>query len=599
MTSDYVTRPRNTMYGPLVYLNYGARSDYAVLSGLGINVTGCVCLARYGATFRGSQVKLAQENGCVGLVPYTDPEQFGPKEGHPAYPKGGSLPLSGVQRGTGVYRRPYEEAVQDRTVPSIPVTPISSGDALHFLRQLKQTHRAPDSWQGGLNSSYCIGPGFGGEGLENSLAYIEVNSYFENKTIVNVIGTIYGSQEPDRPILLGSHRDTWVLGAVDASGATATLMEIARALGQMRGRGWRPGRTITLASWDGSEYCMIGSTEYVEDKAKTLFQNAVAYINVDFCVSGTDFVNGVGTPLLIPVFYEAAKQVATPSNRSLSVYEELVQKVETINGRPILATLSADSDYTPFIQSIGVSSMAFTYSSDPKTSPYTFYAMYHSLHDTFSWMKKFIDSDFTYHLAIGQLWLRAALVMATSPILPFGVIEYGDKLSELASSLNETFYDTLVQKNISLNFLFESVAFFKSSAFKLQTAIEYVKSQHFNEATRLKLWRVLNAKLIGVERAFIVPEGLPGRPHLKHAVFAPSQFNNYKTSSFPGVTDALVQQDWCQARRQVSVAGVCIRSAADIMSESLEAAIYVEVARSEKMSSQDNLAASSEYRSWG
>ena len=37
----------------------------------------------------------------------------------------------------------------------------------------------------------------------------------------------------DRYVMLGNHRDSWVLGAIDPSSGTATMMELSRVLGQL------------------------------------------------------------------------------------------------------------------------------------------------------------------------------------------------------------------------------------------------------------------------------------------------------------------------------------------------------------------------------
>ena len=65
-------------------------------------------------------------------------------------------------------------------------------------------------------------------------------------------------------VILGNHRDAWVFGAVDPNSGTAVLQEMARAFGTLRTKGWRPGRSIVLCSWDAEEYGLIGSTEWVE-----------------------------------------------------------------------------------------------------------------------------------------------------------------------------------------------------------------------------------------------------------------------------------------------------------------------------------------------
>ena len=56
----------------------------------------------------------------------------------------------------GFYRVPYSKLMEDEGVPSIPVQPLSYGDAIHFLSQLEE-HDVPNSdWEGGLNITYKI-----------------------------------------------------------------------------------------------------------------------------------------------------------------------------------------------------------------------------------------------------------------------------------------------------------------------------------------------------------------------------------------------------------------------------------------------------------
>ena len=41
----------------------------------------------------------------------------------------------------------------------------------------------------------------------------------------------------DRTVMLGNHRDAWVFGAADPNSGTAVLMELARALSELRQTG--------------------------------------------------------------------------------------------------------------------------------------------------------------------------------------------------------------------------------------------------------------------------------------------------------------------------------------------------------------------------
>jgi N-acetylated-alpha-linked acidic dipeptidase len=91
----------------------------------------------------------------------------------------------------------------------------------------------PKSWRGTLNIIYKLGNG----GLKNNTVKITVNVPNKRQDAYNVIGTIYGREEPDRWVLIGNHRDAWGFGAVDPSSGTSAMMEISRGLGDLLKQG--------------------------------------------------------------------------------------------------------------------------------------------------------------------------------------------------------------------------------------------------------------------------------------------------------------------------------------------------------------------------
>jgi len=48
-----------------------------------------------------------------------------------------------------------------------------------------------------------------------------------------------------------------VLGATDPTSGTASVHEVIRGLGAMLKEGWKPLRTIMIASWDAEEVCRL------------------------------------------------------------------------------------------------------------------------------------------------------------------------------------------------------------------------------------------------------------------------------------------------------------------------------------------------------
>ncbi|XP_049433253.1 putative N-acetylated-alpha-linked acidic dipeptidase [Epinephelus fuscoguttatus] len=93
--------------------------------------------------------------------------------------------------------------------------------------------------------------------------------------------------------------------------------------------------------------------------------------------------------------------------------------------------------------------------------------------------------------------------------------------------------------------------------------------QTLNKADPLQV-RIMNDQFMYLERAFIDPLGLPGRPFYRHVIFAPSSHNKYAGESFPGIFDALFdiensanpQKAWEEVKRQISIAAFTVNAAA-------------------------------------
>ena len=70
--------------------------------------------------------------------------------------------------------------------------------------------------------------------------------------------------------MVGNHRDAWGFGAMDPSSGTASMLEVARVLGEKLQTGWRPRRTIIFLSWGSEEFGLTGTV----DPATTRFFTA-------------------------------------------------------------------------------------------------------------------------------------------------------------------------------------------------------------------------------------------------------------------------------------------------------------------------------------
>ncbi len=393
--SEEVIRPFHA-YSPsgeidaeVVYVNYGLPEDYDKLEKLGIGVMGRIVLARYGRVFRGTKVKVAEENRAAGILIYSDPIDDGYFQGD-VFPKGPFRPPSAVQRGSVEYLFIYpgdpltpgrpalkgEERIDPgaaENLPGILSHPLSYEDASPILGNLSGPP-VPKGWQGALPFTYHLGPG-------PARVRIQLEMKYEVLPIWNVIGRVPGATFPEEWVIVGNHIDAWTFGAVDANSGTTAFLEMAAGLGKLLAEGYRPQRTIVLAAWDGEEYGLMGSTEWGEDLQAELMRKSVAYLNVDVGVSGSHFA-AAAAPSLHGMIREATRFVKSPKGGT-SVYEVWLSRQRQSEENPPqevhLDDLGSGSDYTVFLDHLGVPSLTMGFEGS--------YGVYHSLYDTHYWMR--------------------------------------------------------------------------------------------------------------------------------------------------------------------------------------------------------------------
>ncbi|XP_029373325.1 N-acetylated-alpha-linked acidic dipeptidase 2 [Echeneis naucrates] len=571
--------------GDLVYVNYGRTEDFFQLEReMNISATGKIVIVRYGKIFRGNKVKNAVLAGAKGIIMFSDPADYW-ASGVQLYPDGWNLPGGGVQRGNvlnlngagdpltpGYPAKEYTHrfSVEDGVgLPKIPVHPIGFDDAIHLLKNMGG-QIPPNSWKGSLNVSYRIGPGFTHEFKSQK---VRMNIHTNNKVtrIYNVIGRIRGALEPDRYVILGGHRDAWVFGGIDPMSGAAVVHEIVRSAGRLLSEGWRPRRTIIFASWDAEEFGLLGSTEWAEDNAKLLQERAVAYINADSAIEGTYTLRVDCTPSLHTLVYEVTKKIDSPEEgeEGLSLYESWHKRDNWTQDRdaPRISKLSSGSDFEAYFIRLGIAAGRARYTKNKKTELYSSYPLYHSVYETFEIVEKFYDPSFRRLKAVSQVRGGLIFLLADSQLLPLDANQYADSLRKYTQSIAQLAQRHPAQMEmyeVSFDFLFSAAENFTVAAREFHERL-----QTLNRADPLQV-RIMNDQLMYLERTFIDPLGLPGRPFYRHVIFAPSSHNKYAGESFPGIYDALFdiensadpEKAWEEVKRQISIAAFTVHAAA-------------------------------------
>ncbi|KAJ3997951.1 Zn-dependent exopeptidase [Lentinula boryana] len=465
--------------GRLVYVNYGTYEDYEEVLASGQNFSGKVVIARYGALFRGLKIKRAEDLGAAAILIYSDPRDDGfvtVENGFAPYPDGPARNPTSVQRGSAMYlslypgdpttpgKPAYDKAEREegKNVPRIPSLPISWMNAERLLKEIVDNKVTP---------------------------------------IWNTMAAIPGHVR-DEVVIVGCHRDAWVLGAADPVSGTISLLEIVRGLGTLLRNGWKPLRTILIASWDAEEYGLVGSTEYGEDFAEWISEHAVAYLNVDVSSAGSKW-DAVGSPSLAHLIRKTAMDVSHPSGEEgktlwdaredegpfkpfgpvrpdgkpglvvytnssdaqglnttisshrileignihadadvMEAYEasrnERLSKEEGRDGTSI-GPMGSGSDFTVFLQRLGVASSDQGFAGTPYDAPYH----YHSIYDSMRWQEVYADPGYKKHLAIAQHLGLLVLRLTDSIIVPLNTTQYAleldgylDRVESLLPSLD-------------------------------------------------------------------------------------------------------------------------------------------------------------------
>lgn len=575
--------PSGEITARVIYANYGLPEDYRRLREAGIEVAGKIVIVRYGKCFRGVKAYVAEENHAAGLLIYSDPAEDGYRQGD-VYPRGPWRPATGVQRGSILYLTGYagdpltpgvaatkgakrlvlKEAT---TLPRIPTTPISSEDAAPILENLGGPV-APREWQGALPFTYHLGPGA-------SKVHLKLDMDFQVRPIWNVTAQIPGTTQPDWWVVVGNHRDAWTYGAVDPNSGTAPLLAVARGLGQLLKQGWKPQRSIVLASWDAEEFGLIGSTEWAEEHAETLTRHAVAYLNMDVGVCGPYF-GASAVPSLQRLIREATQDVTDPkSGRSLyAVWLEESLKVRRETGIPIVVPaqaplpgpaearvgeLGSGSDFTPFLQHLGVPALDVGFGGP--------YGVYHALYDNFYWMQNFGDPTFKYSVAAAQVFGTLALRLADADILPFEYEDYGKAIQKYLRDLEEEMKKNNAADKLQLDDATKSAVKFTDTARLLSQKLAEVSASGLSDPGRLS---TVNHALLEVERNFLLTNGLPGRAWFRHAFYAPGVYTGYAAVVMPGVREATERKDWATAAQQLSLVQAAIDRGTVTLTQALQ-----------------------------
>jgi N-acetylated-alpha-linked acidic dipeptidase len=569
--------PSGDVTGEIVYVNFGVPADYETLAKLGIDVKGKIVLARYGGSWRGIKPKVAAEHGAIACIIYSDPHEDGYFQGE-VFPNGPFRGPGMIQRGSvmdmpkypgdpstpgrpskpGVERLPMDKI---ETFSPIPVEPISYRDGEEILRRL-QGPVAPEAWRGALPLTYHIGPG-------PANVHMKLVMDYGQRRLINVVGRITGAVAPDEWVVVGSHRDAWTFGASDSVSGHVSMDSVARAMGDMLKKGWRPRRTILFVSWDGEEQGLLGSTEWVEDLATELSAKVAVYVNRDAGAGGTTFSSSA-VHSLTPFAHELAQsiQIEGAPGKTATLFDTWLERSReqspARDGHPLLklptvGALGSGSDYTAFLDHVGIPSMDMGLSGRGGDGTY------HSTYDNPDWFKKYIDPQFKYSVLAAQVTGVAVLRLADAELLPMDYESYGMQILEYVRDIEQQATAASAPEAKRIDFAgmrAAAEALSKAGAALRQRGESLLApSASSGQAASAQALADVNHRLMMAERDLIEPAGLPDRPWYRHVIYAPGLYTGYGVKTIPGVREAVDAGNYTRAADQAAVVIRALRRA--------------------------------------
>ena len=374
-----------------------------------------------------------------------------------------------------------------------------------------------------------------------------MNSDVKEKRLFNVVGTIPGAYEPTRYVLISGHHDAWQNESSKPGMTHSTLMEIARTFGHLHRHGWKPGRSLLFASWDGEEIGRLGSTSWLFAHSKELSSRAVAHINLDYELDGASHDHVAGSPIFRNLIEQVAKSVHCDDGSNLASNCSLFStwlRDETHEDLPTSDHLDLGSTNSAFQNILGVSSVQVALKGPSNNYGTSSRTPSHIV--TTSNQREFLEPKFRFSALVARFVTLLALKLTSTPELPVSVRDYSDRLhTEVREFLrNAATNAEIKRRGIDLGAIAEALHKFEHAAEKFHSTydasfpMEFLAHHEYSD------------QLLEMERAFLLPatasrRGDSGsvtkllRNPFRHAIYGPNPMNLGQNVLFPHLSGAL------------------------------------------------------------
>jgi N-acetylated-alpha-linked acidic dipeptidase len=254
-----------------------------------------------------------------------------------------------------------------------------------------------------------------------------------------------------------------------------------------------------------------------------------------------------------------------------------------------IGALGSGSDYSPFLQHLGIASLNMGYGGEGDGG------IYHSAYDDFYWFTHFSDSSFVYGRALAQTVGTTIMRLAGADVLPLAFSNLAAtadryatevqalrerRADDIAETIRQVEDSTFIITNDPRNPLlppatetvpphFEFAPLLDAVDALTRASAEYEKQyaawlerrsgNASPSAADAASYRALNERLLQAERALTTAEGLKNRPWYQHLLYAPGFYTGYGVKTMPGVRESIEQGEWQEVNGEIERIAAALR----------------------------------------
>ncbi|XP_058274138.1 transferrin receptor protein 1-like isoform X2 [Hemibagrus wyckioides] len=487
--------------GAVLYVHYGRDEDLRHLQDLSIDMSGRVLLVRAGKISYAEKVANAVKVNASAVLIYPDPADYQLSDNTPLF---GHVHLGSgdpYTPGFPSFNHTQFPPSKSSGLPSIPAQTIRASTAAAIMKGMGG-RSPPRGWADGGLQEYKLGD-------YNDIISLEMNNVLTEIQIHNVFGVIKGLIDPDRYVVIGAQRDAWGPGFVTSTVGTSLLLELARVLTRMiHEDGFKPRRSIVFASWSAGEYGAVGATEWLEGYLPSLSMKAFSYISLDRVVTGSSLFKASSSPLLTDLIQSTLKEVSSPTDSSRSLYAQ----VAGANWEAaVMEPMKMDDAAYPFLAFSGIPSVSFRFTQDNQ------YPFLGTLLDTRENLERKTSNPLALIKAVGEVAGQMALRLVHDHLLRLNTEKYLKLMYVQVNKINKEVM--ILQRNKRLPNTLQMKWFMSAIGSYGRAARSLVNTIQNSDLDDLEQCRIINDRIMGVERDLLSPYASPQNTPFRHIMF--------------------------------------------------------------------------------